>query len=116
MASGLHKFSNSSLMAALAGFGVAAQRGRSGRRLVRVVAAHAGERSAALRVAGRFAHSIGGADEFDPVFAFVLIHYRGPRLLTRAVLFALIQHRCARLLTRAVLYRAWRAVEMQNVI
>src|SRR5262245_1005519 len=86
-------------MAALADLGVAAQRGRSGRRLVRVVATHAAQRSATLRVAGRFAQPVGGADEFDPVIVFALARPGG-----------------ACLLTRGVLCRARRSVEMQDVI
>src|SRR5262249_46980295 len=76
MAARLHKLSNSSLMAALAGFGVVSQRSRSVRRLVRVVATHAGERSATLYVASRHAQPVGGAGEFKPVFAFALVRYR----------------------------------------
>src|SRR5262245_22378162 len=99
MATRFHEFSNSGPMADLAGFGVAAQRGRSGGPLMRVVAANAAQRSATLHVTGGFAQSVGGADEFDLVFAFALTHPGGFRLLRRAVL-----------------YRAGRAVEMQDVI
>src|SRR5262249_28380808 len=108
MAARLHKLSNSSLMAALAGFGVASQRGGSVRRLVRIMATHAGERSIALHVASRFAQPVGGAGEFKPVFAFALVQFRSRQQA--------VARRINRLLTRAVPDQAWRAVEMQNVI
>src|SRR5262245_41939020 len=126
MAARRHEPLNSRLMAALAGFGVAAQRGRSVRWLVRVMATHAGERSSTLHGTGRLAQPLGGAGEFKPVFALALVRRRASqqavalrigRLLTRTVLYrarrAIKLYRARRAIK---LYRARRAVEMQNVI